>query len=91
MGPFVDHDNATFVASDLLVARMRRRMLAAAEALAQGKPPPGIEEPACYRDVWSGYFIAPRETDLARGLRQEHPARERSRGLNSPAPMRHVR
>jgi phthalate 4,5-dioxygenase len=63
MGPFVDHDNATFVASDLLVARMRRRMLAAAEALAQGKPPPGIEEPACYRDVWSGYFIAPRETD----------------------------
>jgi phenylpropionate dioxygenase-like ring-hydroxylating dioxygenase large terminal subunit len=63
MGPIVDHDNETFVASDLLVARMRRRMLAAAEAVAQGKAPPGLEEPACYRDVWSGYVIAPREMD----------------------------
>jgi hypothetical protein len=49
----------------VLVARTRHRLLAAAEALqAQGTAPPGLDDPACYHDVWSGYVIAPRDMEF---------------------------
>ena len=63
IGFIADHDSEMLVASDLLVARTRRRLLAATEAVAQGTAPPGVDEPAAYRDIWSGYLISPREMD----------------------------
>jgi phthalate 4,5-dioxygenase oxygenase subunit len=64
IGYIADHSGEMLVASDLLVARTRRRLLAATEAVAQGAAPPGLEEPAAYRDVWSGYIIAPRHLEF---------------------------
>lgn len=64
MGPISDHDNETLVPSDLLIARMRRRMLAAAQALQdEGTAPPGLDQPEAYRTSWSGYILAPLEMD----------------------------
>jgi phenylpropionate dioxygenase-like ring-hydroxylating dioxygenase large terminal subunit len=64
MGSVVDHDNEMLVASDVLVARMRRRLLDAANAFAaNGTSPPGLDAPEAYADVWSGYAVAPAETD----------------------------
>jgi hypothetical protein len=64
IGYIADHSGEMLVATDLLVARTRRRLLAATEAVAQGAAPPGLEEPAAYRDVWSGYIIAPRHLEF---------------------------
>ena len=64
MGPVVDHEDETLVASDVLVARVRRRMMAAIEALRDhGTAPPGLDQPETYRDAWSGYVVAPAEMD----------------------------
>jgi phenylpropionate dioxygenase-like ring-hydroxylating dioxygenase large terminal subunit len=65
IGYIADHDGEMLVPSDVLVARTRHRLLAAAEALqAQGTAPPGLDDPACYHDVWSGYVIAPRDMEF---------------------------
>jgi phthalate 4,5-dioxygenase oxygenase subunit len=64
MGPVVDHEDETLVASDVMVARVRRRMMAAIESLRDhGTAPPGLDQPQSYRDAWSGYVVAPAEMD----------------------------
>jgi phenylpropionate dioxygenase-like ring-hydroxylating dioxygenase large terminal subunit len=65
MGPLVNRDEETLVPSDLLVARTRCRMLAAAQALQEnGTPPPGLDQPEVFRESWSGYIVAPAEMDF---------------------------
>jgi hypothetical protein len=49
MGQIVDRRAEHLGSADVMLIRIRRRLLAAAEALAQdGTPPPGVEEPDAY-------------------------------------------
>jgi phthalate 4,5-dioxygenase len=74
MGLIVDHDNETLVPSDVLVARMRRRLLAAAQELqAHGTAPPGLDQPEAFHDVWSGYIVAPAEMEWLEVYAQNVP------------------
>lgn len=58
MGPIVDHEFETLVASDLMIARTRRRLLKAARSLRDsGTAPPGVDDPSVYRGARSGYFV----------------------------------
>jgi hypothetical protein len=60
MGDITDHGLETLAASDRMIAVTRRRLLAAAKALAeQGTPPPGAETPEAYGRVRGGFFVAP--------------------------------
>lgn len=64
MGAVKDHDLEHLVASDVLVVRTRRRLLEAMNALKnEGKLPACLDGPELYRDLWSGYVIAPSDTD----------------------------
>jgi phenylpropionate dioxygenase-like ring-hydroxylating dioxygenase large terminal subunit len=57
MGPITDHAFETLGPSDLMIARTRRRLLAAARSLRKtGAPPPGIEDPDVFRGARSGFF-----------------------------------
>jgi phthalate 4,5-dioxygenase len=76
MGPILDHDFETLAASDLLVIHMRRRLLQAAEALRDhGVGPPEIDRPELYRDLWSGYVVAPREMGMLEAYARNIPDR----------------
>lgn len=60
MGPIVDHEHEMLVPTDLLVARTRRRLLDAAQVYRKsGELPSSINNPAEYRNIWSGYIMAP--------------------------------
>ena len=59
MGPIVVHECEHLAASDLMIVRTRRRLLAAARALREtGVLPPGAEDPAIFREVRSGYLVS---------------------------------
>jgi nitrite reductase/ring-hydroxylating ferredoxin subunit len=63
MGPIVDRTLEHLGAADALIIRIRRRMLAAARALAEhGTPPPGVDDPDAYL-VRAGYTTLPKGTD----------------------------
>jgi hypothetical protein len=58
--------------ADLMVIRVRRRMLRALHAHAEGTPPPGVDEPKAYRQR-SGGVVLPAGADWiesTRGLRE---------------------
>ena len=60
MGPIVDRSFETLAISDLMVTRTRRRLLRAAQALAEsGVTPPGVDHPEIYLGAHSGAFTAP--------------------------------
>jgi hypothetical protein len=62
-GPIVDRTIERLGPADILIIRIRRRLLAAARALAeQGTAPPGVLEPESYR-VRGGYISLPTGTD----------------------------
>jgi phthalate 4,5-dioxygenase oxygenase subunit len=64
MGAIIDHEFEMLVPTDMLVVRMRQRLLRASRAFAaDGALPPSIDDPGAYRDLWSGYVLAPREPD----------------------------
>jgi len=73
MGPIVDRTREHLGASDVMIIRTRRRVLNAARALrADGKVPPGVDDPTVYR-YRSGGAILPRDVswlDATKGLRQ---------------------
>lgn len=56
MGPITDHTKEHLGPGDLMIARTRRRALAAARAFAAGTPAPAIDAPAVMMDARSGYF-----------------------------------
>ena len=59
MGPIVAHECEHLAASDLMIVRTRRRLLAAARALREtGVLPPGAEDQAIFREARSGYLVS---------------------------------
>ena len=57
--PITDHAHETLGPSDLMIARTRRRLLAAARSLRKtGKLPPGIDDPEVFRGARSGFFVS---------------------------------
>ena len=59
MGPITDHTWEHLAPSDIPIARTRRRILAAAIALAEkGTVPPGVDTPDDYRLQRGGSFVA---------------------------------
>ena len=63
MGAIVDRTQENLVASDLAVARTRRRLSDAAIAYRDaGTAPPGLDQPEAY-NTWCGYIEAPADVD----------------------------
>lgn len=56
MGAITNHAREHLGPGDLMIARTRRRALAAARAFAAGTPAPGVDDPALMTDARSGYF-----------------------------------
>jgi phthalate 4,5-dioxygenase oxygenase subunit len=72
MGPITDHTFEHLAPSDIPIARTRRRILAAAQALAEkGTLPPGVDTPEDYRLQRGGSFVA----DAALGWREAYQQR----------------
>ncbi len=79
MGPIYDRTREHLGTSDVMVIRVRRRLMEAARALAErGLTPPGVDRPEVYR-VRSGGAFLPEGTDWLDGTRElrtaflEHP------------------
>ena len=67
MGPTVDRTNERLGSSDTMVIRVRRRMIAAAQALAErGTVPPGVDTPDVYAVRAGGVFL-PQDQDWLAG------------------------
>ena len=67
MGPIYDRQRERLGTSDVMVIRVRRRLMDAARALAErGMTPPGVDRPDLYR-VRSGGAILPKEADWLEG------------------------
>jgi len=63
MGPTVDRTKERLGSSDTMVIRVRRRMIAAAQALAErGTVPPGVDSPEIYAVRAGGTFL-PQDED----------------------------
>ena len=63
MGPIFDRGSEHLGSSDVMVIRVRKRLMEAARALAErGATPPGVDNPEVYR-VRSGGVILPEEAD----------------------------
>jgi phenylpropionate dioxygenase-like ring-hydroxylating dioxygenase large terminal subunit len=63
MGTLLDRANEHLGTSDVMVIRVRRRLIAAAQALRdQGETPPGAENPRVYR-TRSGSVFLPKDAD----------------------------
>lgn len=58
MGPITDHSFENLAPTDQMIARVRRRVLLAARALAnKGTLPPGIEDPGIFYRARAGSFL----------------------------------
>jgi phenylpropionate dioxygenase-like ring-hydroxylating dioxygenase large terminal subunit len=78
MGGITDHSFEHLVASDQMVARTRRRVLRAAQALRQeGTPPPGSRDPEALWGARSGSFHTPAGTDWQEAYRENLEAATR--------------
>ena len=77
MGPITDHAHEHLGPGDRMITRTRRRLLAAARALARdGTVPPAVDDPEICTEVRSGDFLA----DAGVGWREAY-AREMRRAL----------
>ncbi len=91
MGLVVDHDNETLVPSDLLVARMRRRLLAAARAFkSTERRLPASTSPGSLPRCLERLHSRAGGDGLSRSLRQAHPAKRREGGVTVMRPMPRV-
>lgn len=79
MGPIYDRTQEKLGSSDMMIIRVRRRLLAAAKALAErGVTPPGVDDPEVYQQR-SGGIVLPKDVDWVertqnlRRARVEHP------------------
>lgn len=66
MGPLYDRTQENLVASDLIVAQTRHRLVTAARALAKGAEPPGLDAKA--------YRLRPLAMELPRSVAEWHAA-----------------
>jgi hypothetical protein len=58
MGPIYDRTNERLGTTDVMIIRVRRRLIAAARALAEeGTVPPGVDHPEVYRVRSGGVFL----------------------------------
>jgi phenylpropionate dioxygenase-like ring-hydroxylating dioxygenase large terminal subunit len=80
MGPIYDRARERLGTSDVMVIRVRRRLLEAARALDdRGVTPPGVDDPSVYR-VRSGGVILPKDADWLQATAElrrafvQHPA-----------------
>jgi len=81
-GAIVDRSRESLGSTDQMIIRVRRRLLAAARDLRErGAIPPGVDEPAVYRQR-SGWALVPTEADFWEYLR---PAREAFQRVAAPA------
>jgi phenylpropionate dioxygenase-like ring-hydroxylating dioxygenase large terminal subunit len=72
MGEMSDHGFENLAASDLMVARTRRRLFDAAEALARtGTRPPGVDDPESFADARGGNYVAPDSVSFLDSYRNE--------------------
>jgi hypothetical protein len=70
MGPIYERTNEHLGTTDSMIIRTRRRWIATAKALVeQGIVPPGVDDPAIYRQR-SGEVILPRSVDWWEGSRE---------------------
>jgi nitrite reductase/ring-hydroxylating ferredoxin subunit len=78
MGPIYDRSKEHLGTSDMMVIRVRRRLLAAARAVASGAAAPGVDSPEGYR-VRGGQILLPDGADWVEATRElrkafvEHP------------------
>ncbi|HEY0583186.1 MAG TPA: Rieske 2Fe-2S domain-containing protein [Chloroflexota bacterium] len=88
MGPIYDRSQEHLGTTDVMVIRVRRRLIAAVTAhMKHGVTPPGVDDPAAYRVRSGGVFLPPDAdwVDATRELRQafvEHP--DLDPALNGP-------
>jgi hypothetical protein len=84
MGPIMDRTQEHLGTTDVLIIRVRRRLLAAAKALAeQGVTPPGVDQPEGYH-MRTKEFILPRDANWWEATRD---SRERfDAKVERPAP-----
>jgi phthalate 4,5-dioxygenase len=62
-GPLYDRSAERLASSDMMIIRVRRRLLLAAQALAEaGQTPPGVDEPDVF-SVRAGGVYLPRDAD----------------------------
>jgi phthalate 4,5-dioxygenase oxygenase subunit len=81
-GAIVDRSKEALGSTDAMIIRVRRRLLAAARDLREhGMIPPGVDEPALYRQR-SGWAMVPTQADFWEYLR---PAREAFQKVDAPA------
>ncbi|HEX8966424.1 MAG TPA: Rieske 2Fe-2S domain-containing protein [Chloroflexota bacterium] len=75
MGAIADRTQEHLGSVDAMIIRVRRRLLAAVQALSErGTPPPGVSTPAAYRKR-SMSAILPHDADWVESLRDWHEAR----------------
>ena len=66
MGPITDHSFENLAPTDQMIARVRRRVLMAARAVAEGKAPaPGAQEPEVFYNARAGSFLHNPDDSLA--------------------------
>jgi len=66
-GPMYDRSTEHLASSDMMIIRVRRRLLMAAHALAeQGLTPPGVDDPEVFGARAGGVFL-PRDVDWLQG------------------------
>jgi phthalate 4,5-dioxygenase oxygenase subunit len=74
MGPIYDRTSEHLGTSDIMIIRVRRRLLEAARAFAERRtPPPGVDEPDAY-GVRSGGTFLPEDVDWLEGIKDLVPA-----------------
>jgi phthalate 4,5-dioxygenase len=74
MGPVLDRELEHLGTTDLMIIRVRHRLLEASRALADKKTvPPGVDDPEVYR-VRSGGVILPEDMDWMEGIKDLLPA-----------------
>jgi phenylpropionate dioxygenase-like ring-hydroxylating dioxygenase large terminal subunit len=95
MGPILDHTFEHLAPSDQMIARTRRRLLAAARALRDRRvPPPGTENVEVFRDARGGYFVSDARSEWQDAYAKQLAAAYRPLpkillAREEPVPLRH--
>jgi phthalate 4,5-dioxygenase len=89
MGDILDRTLEHLAPTDIMTVQVRRRLLRAAQALADGTPPPLAEDPELARGVRSGCYIVPASADwydeYVKALQSQL---EKERGVREPVPAK---
>ena len=89
MGGITNHMHENLGPGDVMIARTRRRALAAARAFAAGTPAPGCMEPEILMGARSGFFEMPSSVDWQQAYAEKVRSADRvlkSQAAPAPAP-----